>query len=481
MKKLMLIQLLAVVCIAGYAYDIKVENADGVTIYYNYINDGTELEVAKANYHDIVNIPEEVTYMNRTRTVTSIGYTAFYDCRALTSVTIPNSVTTIGSFAFSDCPNLTTVTIPNSVTTIGSYAFRRCYGLTSVIIGNSVTTIGNYAFAYCRALTSVNIPNTVTTIGESAFSGCSSLTSVNIPNTMTTIDAETFLSCVGLTSVFIGNNVTTIGERAFSGCKALASVNIPNSVHTIGGSAFSNCDGMTSVIIGNNVTTIGESAFSGCKALSSVNIPNSVHTIGNSAFSNCDGMTSVTIGNSVTTIYQGAFSGCSGIVSVVSKMENPCEITNDCFHQDVSYNSTLYVPQGTIEIYKSTNYWNKFLFIEEGDGPNGSEPTNPEKCATPTIHYANGKVTFDCETEGVTFHPTVTNPGLDSYDRNEVQLSMIYNVQVYASKFGYDDSDVATMTIDLSESVGNIKGDINKDGFVNMTDVTEIINIILGK
>lgn len=28
-----------------YAYDIAVENADGVTIFYNYINDGTELEV----------------------------------------------------------------------------------------------------------------------------------------------------------------------------------------------------------------------------------------------------------------------------------------------------------------------------------------------------------------------------------------------------------------------------------------------------
>ena len=27
------------------AYDIEVKNADGVTIYYNYINDGTELEV----------------------------------------------------------------------------------------------------------------------------------------------------------------------------------------------------------------------------------------------------------------------------------------------------------------------------------------------------------------------------------------------------------------------------------------------------
>lgn len=37
------------------------------------------------------------------------------------------------------------------------------------------------------------------------------------------------------------------------------------------------------------------------------------------------------------------------------------------------------------------------------------------------------------------------------------------------------------MTIDLSEGAGKIKGDINGDGYVNMSDVTEIINIILGK
>ncbi|MEE1003381.1 MAG: leucine-rich repeat domain-containing protein, partial [Acutalibacteraceae bacterium] len=91
--------------------------------------------------------------------VTSIGSSAFYDCAALTSVTIPNSVTSIGSWAFSNCTSLTSVTIPNSVTSIGYDAFSGCESLTSITIPDSVTCIGSYAFSGCRSLTSVTIPD----------------------------------------------------------------------------------------------------------------------------------------------------------------------------------------------------------------------------------------------------------------------------------------------------------------------------------
>ena len=383
MKKLFLSTLLLALPLLASAYDIAVENEDGVTIYYNYINNGTELQVSSGDYSGVVNIPEEVTYMGRTRKVTSIGDRAFRDCRSLTSVTIPNSVTSIGNYAFQNCSGLTSVTIPNSVTSIGNSAFQYCSGLTSVTIGNSVTIIGNYAFNGCSGLTSVTIPNSVTSIGENAFGGCSVLTSVTIPN-----------------------SVTSIGNDAFSWCTGLTSVTIPNSV-----------------------TSIGSYAFSGCSSLTSVTIPNSVTSIGNNAF-----------------------SGCSGLTSVISKMENPCYIDYYCFPDDIFYNVTLYVPKGTADKYKSTNYWNKFLFIEEGE-PGSSTQPEEKKCATPSISYANKKLTFSCETEGVEYHYTITDSDIKSAVASSIDLSATYEINVYATKSGYTNSEMATATLVWTDAV----------------------------
>ena len=335
-----------------YAYDIAVENADGVTIYYNYINDAKELEVTSSGsnaseYKGNVVIPEEVTYMNRTRNVTSIGGAAFVDCKSLTSVTIPNSVTTINSFAFSRCTSLTSITIPNSVTSIGYEAFWNCSSLTSIMIPNSVTSIGAEAFLNCSSLTSVTIGNSVTSIGREAFEDCKSLTSVTIGNSVTTINSFAFSRCTSLTSITIPNSVTSIGDEAFVDCKSLTSVTIGNSVTEIEWGAFWNCSSLTSITIPNSVTSIGGSVFQDCKSLTSVTIPNSVISIGNRAFSGID------------------------LPIVISQIENPFKIDGksslfSTFSKNTFNNATLYVPKGSIDKYKSTEGWKDFLFIEEG-------------------------------------------------------------------------------------------------------------------
>ena len=156
--------------------------------------------------------------------VTTIGWSAFSDCRSLTSVTIPNSVTEIGYNAFEDCRSLTSITIPNSVTEIKHYTFRGCGKLTSVTIPNSVTTIGISAFSYCRSLTSITIPNSVTRIGKEAFEQCRSLTSITIPNSVTRIGKEAFRACTNLQKVNIGNSVKTIDSYAFGECRSITQI-----------------------------------------------------------------------------------------------------------------------------------------------------------------------------------------------------------------------------------------------------------------
>ena len=179
--------------------------------------------------------------------VTSIGESAFENCRSLTSVTIPNSVTSIGWSAFFYCKSLTSVTIPDSVTSVGAYAFLGCTSLTSVTIPNSVTSIGGCAFDECWSLTSVTIPDSVTSIGDSAFASCTSLTSVTIPDSVTSIGGGAFNGCTSLTSVTIPDGVTIINDAVFNGCTSLTSVTIPDSVTSIGGSAFYNCTSLTDV------------------------------------------------------------------------------------------------------------------------------------------------------------------------------------------------------------------------------------------
>ena len=324
--KILLTVLMSMTGAKAFAYDIFAKNDDGVTIYYVWTNNKTELAVSydgyyrnSRSYSGNVVIPEFVKYGDETYKVTSINESAFYGCGGLTSVTIPNSVKYIGYQSFYDCGGLTTVNFPNSLIGIGENAFMGTAWYNNQ--PNGLIYAGKLAYIYK---------------GE--------------------MPANTHIT--------LGNGTLAINYNAFSGCSGLTSVTIPNSVTSIGVSAFSGCNGLTSVTIPNSVKSIGNYAFLGCSSLTSATIPNSVTSIGDYAFNNCSGLTSVTIPNSVTSIGIYAFYGCSGLTTIVSEIKSPFEIGA------IGETSiTLIVPVGTKTDYQSTAGWSSFTkTVEVGEG-----------------------------------------------------------------------------------------------------------------
>ena len=318
--------------------------------------------IEKSTFHECSNLTSVIIPSS----VTSIGDYAFYWCNSLASVIIPSSVTSIGNDAFFHCENLVSVSIPNSVTSIGDFDFWCCYNLTFVTIPNSVTSIGESAFMDCSSLTSVTIPNSVTNIASRAFENCSSLASVIIPNSVTSIGERAFFRCNNLISVSIPNSVTSINDDVFSICSSLTSITIPNSVISIVSGAFSGCSSLASVIIPNSVISIGSGAFSGCSSLASVIIPNSVTSIKDKTFSNCSSLESFTIPSSITSLGNSAFFGCSSLKRLVSMAATPPICGERVFVNINKRECTLYVPEESINTYKTTPQWNAFYNIETG-------------------------------------------------------------------------------------------------------------------
>ena len=234
----------------------------------------------------------------------------------------------------------------------------------------SVTSIDHDAFSNCAGLTAVTIPESVTSIGNAAFQGCRALNSVIIPKGMTKIDQNVFMNCSSLKSVSIPEGVTSIGIAAFSGCSSLASVTIPNSVTSIGNVAFGGCRSLTSITIPEGITSIGFSTFNGCSGLKSVVIPNSVSTIGGEAFYNCSSLTSVIIPASVTNIDNEAFYGCNSLTDVYCYAIEPPSVKTRFedelwdgypFNQYyIKEHTTLHVPAGSLEKYKTAIRWSDF-------------------------------------------------------------------------------------------------------------------------
>ena len=174
-----------------------------------------------------------------------------------TSYTIKKGTVIIGDEAFYRCKSLESIVLPDGLTSIGNGAFLFCTSLQSINIPDSVTSIGFGAFLFCTSLKSINIPDSVTSIGFGAFNGCESLIKVDICNknyytqdNMLIYSQGNVVSCWSQKEhIVLPDSVTSIVNGAFIGCKSLKSINIPDSVTSIGNYAFMWCESLQYIII----------------------------------------------------------------------------------------------------------------------------------------------------------------------------------------------------------------------------------------
>ena len=156
-----------------YAYDFSAAAPSGQTLYYK-IYDSTQVSVVSpytrssdSNYvsGDLI-IPETVSYCGTTYTVTELKthdfmIGAFFNCKTLTSIYVPNSVRYMGEYSFAYCSSLVSVHLPDSITYIPNMAFKVCTSLPQITLGRCVTNIFSDAFLFCQALMEMHLLNNV--------------------------------------------------------------------------------------------------------------------------------------------------------------------------------------------------------------------------------------------------------------------------------------------------------------------------------
>ncbi len=413
------------------------------------------------------------------RPLTEIGEEAFYKCRNITNISLPETVTTIGESAFGECTALECMTIGGKISTIGKMAFDNCIALHSLHI-SSVGEWCNIEFAdpvanpiyHCgqfvvngKKVTEVTVPDWVKEIKPYAFYNYTQMSSIKIPDSITSIGTEAFVGCDALSKVFITDvakwceiefngemsnplstagelyingasatnlsleGVTTISNWAFIRFSSLQSV-VANDIESIGLEAFRGCTALTNVTLGEGIAEINDRTFMGCQALKNISIPNSVTSIGNYAFGYCSSLTSVTIGNSVTSIGNYAFGYCSSLKAFYGKFastDNRCLIIDGVLHYfAIGCGATEYtIPNSVIEIGTSVFYnCSSLTSITIGDSVTSIGDTAFYNCSSLTNVYCKpitpptgGYNMFENNASGRKFY--VPSESLDTYKSNK--------------------------------------------------------------
>ena len=237
-----------------------------------------------------------------------------------------------------------------SLMEIGEGAFASST-VKEITLPKNITTLKKDAFLFCNALTSLHLPAKVKEIGLNALSGCTAMTSItvdednlnfcDIDGVLFSKEGETLLQFPAAKSPTynVPEGTTTLARDAFY-MSQLETVELPSSLKEIGYDAFGWSRQLTGLVIPEGVTVIGDYIFDGCNKLTSLHIPASVTSIG-----------------------QYMSNGCKALTDVWSHSKKPFAINSNNFTTNTYANATLHVPYGTRAVYEGTDGWKNFAHI----------------------------------------------------------------------------------------------------------------------
>ena len=389
---------------------------------------------------------------------TKIVGRAFYGCKSLEKVVLPEGVTEIESSAFANCSALKEINIPQSLTLLGDSAFAGCQALTSVSLPDGLKTLGKGVFRDCVRLSDIKIPDSVTSIGEFAFSGCTSLTEISVPDGIKTLEDYFVSGCTSLTKVTLPDSIETIGQAAFGGCQSLTEIKLPKNLKNFGFQIFGFCISLTEIEIPEGVETLPYELFASCEKLVRVKLPSTLTRIEEAAFNDCPSLKKIGIPDSVEYIHNTAFWNITLETSRGSYAENFAKTHSDGYDISLAYHSGGEATCVSGAICESCG------LTYGGKAPDNHKHTETINTVPPTCQqegYSGDTACLDCGE--IISHGTSTGKSDHSYKTEKIfptKDSQGYTLHtcVYCGD-NYKDNYT-----DL------IIGDINGDGVVNGRD-----------
>ncbi|MDO4511081.1 MAG: leucine-rich repeat protein [Bacteroidales bacterium] len=327
--------------------------------------------------------------------------------------------------------------------------------------GAPVASLGYGAFNSCHGLSSVTLPAGITSIGDYAFNACDSLAAITFPASVARIGAFAFHGCTRIVDVALPEAVTGIGDEAFFGCTALKTVKIGKNVTEIGTRVFQRCTQLKTITVdaenpaycdidGILMTKDGSTLITFCRKNTSwrnYTMPASVTAISPFAFYGCDAMKGVVLPEGLQEIGEWAFGNCS----VMESFTLPASVSR------IGANA-FFGMKNCKKFYCSTV---EPLPLREVSTPFGMFTDLSAR----TLYVPNGDAVARYKAAPVWKEFGNILPYL-----GDVNADGVINV-----------SDVTALINNiLGEAQYELKAcDINLDGEVNVSDVTALINTIL--